>query len=265
MGIPRETVRRILNAYSVEMRHKPVTYHNPRKLLDEDIALLLGLHVGDGWLSREWGISCEKNERLMVHRIIVLVREVLGVKPMVGEYKKNEVMIRSGQRQILEFFRDYGLPRGRKSGRVRVPKKILESNNQAIIQAFLRGLFSADGCFSFQEHRSPRIEIQVKSKRLRDQFANLANRLGFSFHTYEYLPPRGKNKAPLRVAYTTQTKQVVRWMEEIGSIKNSHITRYWRWKTNNRNDESFVKQCRGSRARSILTRDSMRGTQDPVP
>jgi len=26
-----------------------------------------------------------------------------------------------------------------------------------------------------------------------------------------------------------------------------------------------VKQCRGSRARSILTRDSMRGTQDPVP
>jgi len=26
-----------------------------------------------------------------------------------------------------------------------------------------------------------------------------------------------------------------------------------------------VKQCRGSRARSILIRDSMRGAQDPVP
>jgi hypothetical protein len=128
-GIPRETVRRILNAHSVEMRHKPVTYCNPRKLLDEEVALLLGLHVGDGWLSCEWGISREKNERLMVHRIIGLVREVLGVKPTVGEYKKNEAMIRSGQRQVLEFFRDYGLPRGRKTGRVRVPKRFL---NQVI-------------------------------------------------------------------------------------------------------------------------------------
>jgi len=230
-GIPRETVRRILNTHGVEMRHKPVTYHEPRKQLDEDIALLLGLHVGDGWLSREWGISCDRTDKSMVSRIIELTRDILGVEPMVGAYKKNEIMIRSGQRQVLEFFLRYGLQLGRKAGEVRIPSQILQSDDRLIARSFLCGLFSADGCFSFQYGKSSRVEIQVKSKELRNDFVHLADLLGFSLHSYEYLPPRGKNKAPLQVAYTTRTKQVVRWMEEIGSIKDSHVERYRRWKT----------------------------------
>lgn len=229
-GIPRETVRRILHTHSVEMRHRPITYHKPREQLDEDVALLLGLHVGDGWLSREWGISCDRNERSMVGRIIELVRDVLGVQPIVGEYKKNEATVRSGQHQVREFFLNYGLPLGRKAEKIRVPKRVLELDNPAVIKAFLCGLFSADRCFSFQKGRSPRVEIQVKSKMLRDDFVGLAGLLGFSFRLYEYLPSRGKNKAPLQVAYTTQSSQCVRWMEEVGSIKDSHIKRYGRWK-----------------------------------
>ena len=65
---------------------------------------------------------------------------------------------------------------------------------------------------------------------MRDDFVVLVGRLGFSFRSYAYLPPRGKNKAPLQVAYSTQMKQVVRWMEEIGSIKDLHVKRYRRWK-----------------------------------
>ena len=99
-------------------------------------------------------------------------------------------MIRSEQPQVLDFFRNYGLPQGRKAGRVCVPKQILESNNDAVIKAFLMGLFSTDGCFSFQVDRGPRVEIQVKSEKLRDDFINLVGRLGFSFRSYAYLPPR---------------------------------------------------------------------------
>ena len=66
--------------------------------------------------------------------------------------------------------------------------------------------------------------------KLRDDFVYLAARLGFRFIRYAYLPPRGKNKAPLQVAYTTRTKQAVRWMEEVGSIKDSHVKRYEHWK-----------------------------------
>lgn len=231
-GVSREKVRRLLHTRNVNMRYQRVIYHVPLTRLDEKAALLLGLHVGDGWLSDKWGIVCEKKDKYMILRVTKLVRDVLGVEPIkpckcaAGK----AIMIRSGQRQVLDFFRKYGLPQGRKGGRVRIPRQILGSHNPAIAKAFLRGLFSTDGCFSFQNSRGPRVEIQVKSQKLRDDFVYLAGRLGFSFRSYEYLPPRGKNKAPLQVAYTTRTSQCVRWMEEIGSIKDSRIKRYQNWK-----------------------------------
>jgi intein/homing endonuclease len=211
-------------------------YNQPRKGLDPDVALLLGLHAGDGWLSDKWGISCGQDDTAMSLRIMELVRKVLGVEPIkpVKCPAGKAIMIRSGQPQALAFFRGYGFPQGRKAGSVGVPKQILESNNESVLKAFLRGLFSTDGCFSFQVNRGPRVEIQVKSKKLRDDFVSLAGSLGFSFREYAYLPPNGKNKSPLQVAYTTQRKQVIRWMEEVGSIKDAHIKRYQDWKTINR-------------------------------
>jgi intein/homing endonuclease len=214
------------------MPYQRIIYHDSLKELNEDVALLLGLHAGDGWLSDKWGIACGQDDKLMFLRIMELVRNVLGVEPIkpIKCPAGKAVMIRSGQPQALAFFRGYGFPQGRKAGSVGVPKQILESNSESILKAFLRGLFSTDGCFSFQVNRGPRVEIQVKSEKLRDDFVNLASRLGFSFRTYAYLPPSGKNKSPLHVAYTTQSKQVVRWMEEIGSIKDSHVKRYQDWK-----------------------------------
>ncbi|MEM3356617.1 MAG: LAGLIDADG family homing endonuclease [Candidatus Bathyarchaeia archaeon] len=213
-----------------------IVYTQPRKELDPDVALLLGLHAGDGWLSDKWGISCRPDDKAMFLHIIDLVRNILGVEPIkpVKCPAGKAIMIRSGQPQALAFFRSYGFPQGRKTGTVQVPTQILESNDKGVVKAFLCGLFSTDGCFSFQVNRGPRVEIQVKSKKLRDGFICLASKLGFSFRAYAYLPPRGKNKSPLQVAYTTQTNQVVRWMEEIGSIKDAHIKRYQDWKTINR-------------------------------
>ena len=177
----------------------------------------------------------------MLAKIIELVRNVLGVEPNkpVKCPSGRAVMIRSGQPQALAFFRDYGFPQGRKAGTVGIPKQIFESEDEGIIKAFLRGLFSTDGCFSFQVNRGPRVEIQVKSKELRNRFVDLANRLGFRFRTYEYLPPNGKNKPPLQVAYTTRSQQVIRWMEEVGSIKDAHVNRYVKWKMLNDRSRLF--------------------------
>jgi len=203
-GISREKTRRMLHAQNVGMRHQRIVYHSPRIELDEDVALLLGLHVGDGWLSDKWGIACETKDKSMFHQVTELVRSVLGVEPI----KTSEctigrtVMIRSGQPQALAFFQSYGLPQGRKAGLIRAPKRILESNNDAILKAFLRGLFSTDGCFSFQVDRGPRVEIQVKSRDLRDDFVDLAGRLGFSFRFYTYLPPSAREReARTRLLY----------------------------------------------------------------
>jgi intein/homing endonuclease len=214
------------------MPYERIIYHLPLKELNEDVALLLGLHAGDGWLSDKWGISCGQDDKEMLVKIIELVKSVLGVEPNrhVKCPSGRAVMIRSGQPQALAFFRDYGFPQGRKAGTVGIPKLIFESNDEGIVKAFLCGLFSTDGCFSFQVNRGPRVEIQVKSKDLRDGFVVLASRIGFKFRTYSYLPPNGKNKFPLQVAYTTRSQQVIRWMEEVGSIKDVHNTMYMKWK-----------------------------------
>jgi intein/homing endonuclease len=218
------------------MPYQRIIYHSCLTSLNVDSALLLGLHAGDGWLSDKWGITCGENDIAMLYKIQELVRNVLGVEPikLVKCPAGGAVMIRSGQPQARNFFRNYGFPQGRKAGIVCVPDKILACEDKNVIRAFLCGLFSTDGCFSFQLNRGPRVEIQVKSEKLRNEFVSLAGRLGFSFRTYAYLPPKGKNKSPLQVAYTTQRKQVVRWMEEIGSIKDAHIKRYQDWKTINR-------------------------------
>jgi hypothetical protein len=40
------------------MPYQRIIYHDPLKELNVDVALLLGLHAGDGWLSDKWGIAC---------------------------------------------------------------------------------------------------------------------------------------------------------------------------------------------------------------
>jgi intein/homing endonuclease len=210
IGVSHEKVRQLLHVRNARLRYQRIFYHAPITELDESVALLLGLHVGDGWLSRDkWGIACHTVNKSMISQILSLVRNVLGVEPIkLGKCAAGKaIMIRSGQPQVLTFFRNHNLPQGRKAGFVRVPEGILESDDETSVKSFLRGLFSTDGCFSFQVDRGPRVEIQVKSKTLRDQFIYLASELGFSFYSYTYLPPRGKNKAPLQVAYMVQTKQ----------------------------------------------------------
>jgi hypothetical protein len=94
------------------MPYQRIIYHAPLKELNEDVALMLGLHAGDGWLSDKWGITCGQNDKNMFLRVMELVRNVLGVEPIkpVKCPAGKAVMIRSGQPQALAFFRGYGFP-----------------------------------------------------------------------------------------------------------------------------------------------------------
>jgi hypothetical protein len=210
------------------MRHRRTIYHAPRSKLDAEVALLLGLHAGDGWASSVWGLSLSAKDERMVGIAVGLARRVLGVEPFVSRNKSESIAVRSGHKQAIEFFVSYGFPRGRKSTTVSVPQRILSSQDRDIISSFLRGLFSSDGCFSIQR-RAGRSEIQVSSPALRDGFAELASRLGYHFRTYAYVHRKGWNKLPLQVAFIGRREMVRRWMEEIGSLSDTHLKRYEMW------------------------------------
>jgi len=160
----------------------------------------------------------------MVARVIGLARRVLGVEPGVSINEDHTTTVWSWKRQAVEFFLKYGFPIGKKSAIVAVPKPIFSSNLE-VKGAFLKGLFSADGCF-YTEGRRGECRLEVASKILRDDFVSLASELGFEFRRYSYFHHGGHNKLPLYTAYLGKQPQVTRWMNQIGSMCNSHERRF---------------------------------------
>jgi hypothetical protein len=95
--IPRETVRSILHAHNVLMRHRHEVYHNPESRLNGRVALLLGLHAGDGHLSDSWGLSISQKDMKMKESVVSLARTVLGVEPYFEAGRDHYVVVRSGK------------------------------------------------------------------------------------------------------------------------------------------------------------------------
>lgn len=239
------------------MRHHQIFYAPPRGNLDSQVALLLGLHAGDGWSSQEWGLAISKNDVVMTRDILQLVRDVLGVEPFVSIKGDRSISIRSGQSQVIKFFLGYGFPTGKKARIVSVPLAILGSTDLEITRSFLRGLFSADGCFSYSGPYGS-CALTVSSRALRDGFVSLALRLGFVFHCYSYFHRHGRNKVPLNVAAIGRRVEVTRWMEQIGSMSDGHLRRFLEWKNlikKRRNafglKVEVMRRCGGNEAWSI--------------
>jgi intein/homing endonuclease len=227
-GIPRESLRLRLHTIGVVMRHHPIFYHLPRSYLDSEVGELLGLHAGDGWVSDEWGLAICRSDQTLVRRILVLAREVLGVEPFLSRKSDWSVSVRSGQPQVKAFFMAYGFPKGKKAHSVSVPYEILETNDLEVVRGFLRGLFSADGCFYYRTRQAACV-LSVSSPNLRDGFVSLAAKLGFDFHRYSYVHRSGHNKVPLSIAYLGKRDEVLRWMREVGSLKDTHNRKFREW------------------------------------
>jgi len=213
-----------------------ITYHQPKEVLDIDVAELLGLHAGDGYMSRgTWGIRCNLQDGNMAQRIIRLARNVLGVEPCVG-MRENTFEIRSGQKQVILFFRKHGFFEGKKAYVVQVPDQIIRTSDSMIIKAFLKGSFSSDGSFSFQKRdNSPRVDLVVRSRLLRNQFVDLALKIGFSFNKSDAVRvEKGfttKSTGAFFNANLTSRDQVQKWMTIVSTICDSHIKRFKLWQS----------------------------------
>lgn len=210
------------------MRHTHQTFGPPVLELTKDVALMLGIHAGDGWLSDRWGVAFNSADKQMLEEVRSLAKRVLRLEPYVTK-SGNTMYLVSGKRQARELFLRYGFGIGPKAGNVSVPCQVLATKDSGIAASFLRGLFSTDGCLSFRE-RSARCVLQVSSLSLCDGFTELASRIGFAFRRYDYLKTTGHNKLPIHVAYLGRREPVVDWMNRVGSICDSHSRRFLEWK-----------------------------------
>lgn len=144
-------------------------------------------------------------------------------------------------KKIIQIFRDIGFSNN-KTYNVRVPKQIIESNDEEIISAFIRGFTDCDGCLSFMKrkeggysefkrkfHTYPRILINVVSKNIIDDISYLLKKLKIehSKHTYKN---KKLNQKDHQVITIRGEIRLERWKEKIGFNNHAKLTKYLIWK-----------------------------------
>ena len=127
--------------------------------LSEELAELIGIHLGDGSLYRDnnynYNITYSgnlKKDKNYMNYINLLFLNLFNIKlkPFINE-KKSSIELRLRSKAIYIFFKDtLKLPSGKKKD-LSIPNYI--KKDKIYLTAFLRGLFDTDGCFILQKSR----------------------------------------------------------------------------------------------------------------
>ncbi|MBI2629920.1 DEAD/DEAH box helicase family protein [Candidatus Pacearchaeota archaeon] len=143
------------------------------KYLDAKLSYILGAMLGDGHIGNREGhgkevvfsdLDYKENTNYFKNTLF----EVFGIK-MKDAGKKGLIVYNSALAEILCAL---GVPKGKKSHKIRVPNYIFTSET-ANVRGFLKGIFDADGCAS--RHN---VLISSISKKFIEDIKWLALRLG---------------------------------------------------------------------------------------
>jgi ribonucleoside-diphosphate reductase alpha chain len=152
---------------------KAEEYQLPRELTPE-LAELIGLYIGDGSNHRDgirFTVGSDAPE--VIQRITDLSFRLFGKNPSISAYRTEravEVAILSTQ--IRQWFEFLGITKA-SSREAHVPEIILRSP-EAVAAAFVRGLFTADGCVRENGH----ITLTTASERLGEELQIVMLALG---------------------------------------------------------------------------------------
>jgi intein/homing endonuclease len=199
-----------------------------KNLLNNELAELVGLMLGDGCLSNSSGrhmiyISGHKVDDLEYHSKITknLFKSIFNKDVKINFRKdENTLFIRFSDKTIFEKFSSLGLPIGIKYSNLKIPKEFL---SKKLFLPFMRGLFDTDGCLVFsKQHKSipyyPRIEISSKSQIfLLDIFEKL-KKYGF----YGSVSKKGQQFRLEIPGF----KNISLWLSLIGSNNPKHVNKF---------------------------------------
>ena len=135
-----------------EIKHTKKSVHFPE--LDENLSEFIGALAGDGNIEEyEVCLTCHGllDYEYVKKRMDNLCKELFGLTPKYFE-KHHYIKLRLYSKKLSIFLiKEYGLPLGKKKGRLHIPGKILE--NKKYLTAYLRGLFDTDGSF-YKHHKN---------------------------------------------------------------------------------------------------------------
>ncbi len=123
-----------------------------------ELAEVCGIHAGDGYLrggiKNRWELDIsghvEEKEYYDLH-IKNLFEKVFRINIHCRFFPgRNTYGFVIRDKDIIKFMHDLGFPYGAKSTIVKVPDKIMNSNDSVLLSRFLRGLFDTDGSVHFR-------------------------------------------------------------------------------------------------------------------
>jgi len=213
------------------------------KKIDEDLAEVFGIHIGDGCISRnkrysEFYIGGDLKEEKEYHDSWVsylydkkIMLPILNRNISYKEYPKVGVCgSYNFNKEIVEFFESYELKPGSKIN-IRVPNGIM--NNERLSKRFLRGLFDTDGNIYFDKNRSSKTPINkvpviklgcVSKKLIYDVYVILKN---LKLNPRMKKPYKGKgDKNYIYTILIYRKKDIEFFINEIGFKNPKHYTKW---------------------------------------
>lgn len=215
--------------------------------IDEDLAELFGIHIGDGCISEnqrysEYYLGGNLTEEKEYHDNWVgplfnkkvmnpLFNKNVNYKehPKVGIYGFHIF-----NKKLINFFKEFGIVTGSKIN-MGIPRKIL--TDKKLLKRFLRGLFDTDGTIYFEKsytskhfkHNHPIIKLGTVSNMLANDVYNSLKKLG--------LNPRMKNphkgKKDKNIVYNVllyRKEDINFFINEIGFKNPKHYTKWMIYK-----------------------------------
>ncbi|MFH1307506.1 MAG: hypothetical protein ABIH72_01500 [archaeon] len=200
-----------------------------------------GALLGDGWLSslsynykskkNLWWVGISGHSKLDKEYLMFIkkIAEKLFNRKIIIKYKKNsqgmEILF-SHKHLILFFNKELGFPVGKKFN-LKINKKIPKEWDR--IKYVIRGIFDTDGCLYFDKtpvgRPYPCLSIQMKAPVLIKQLYYLLTNNNFKV-TYKICKnsKEGQSRITLK-----GSKQLNKWMNEIGSSNSKHFLKYKNW------------------------------------
>ncbi|MDI3280226.1 MAG: adenosylcobalamin-dependent ribonucleoside-diphosphate reductase, partial [Bacillota bacterium] len=154
----------------------------------EELGLVLGWLVGDGWLREgdrncRVGLTFAAEDRAVLERLLPVLNEWYGRQVRPVERRGGVVHLSYHSRFFVEFFRRLGVIAGRAAEK-RVPEAIFTASRSAVV-AFLRALFTADGTLALGTDRTAYARLTAKSVELLRDVQRLLLALGIKSRIYD--------------------------------------------------------------------------------
>ncbi len=144
--------------------------------LTEELAEFLGYVIGDGHLGKNY-VQIVNEDSELINRVCMLSRLLFNIDPILSKDERTRAMYRISitSNTLVEVINKlFKIPVGAKGKKLRVPKKILKSEDD-VTAKFLRAYFDCD---AFAAKNTREIELSSESRHILTDVAYLLNRFG---------------------------------------------------------------------------------------